>query len=126
VFAPFAGAGGAAAGLAAAVELFGLNKSPKPNLAGEADAAGLAAAAAPVFARAARLPLGEVAGDAAGLAAVAASAFLRPRFALGEAAGEAAAEGDAAVSAAEAVFSVFLCERRFVGACSGDWPGLGD
>jgi hypothetical protein len=76
VLAPFAGAGGAAAGLAAAVELFGLNKSPRANLAGDADAAGLAAAAAPAFVRAACLLLGEVAGDAAGLAAVAASAFL--------------------------------------------------
>jgi len=126
VLAPFAGAGGAAAGLAAAVELFGLNRSPKPNLAGDADAAGLAAAAAPAFVRAARLPLGEVSGDAAGLAAAAASVFLRPRFALGEAAGAAASEGDAAVSAAEAFVSAFLWARCFVGSCSGDWPGLGD
>jgi hypothetical protein len=68
----------------------------------------------------------EAAGDTLGLAPVAAAACLRARFALGEAAGEAATEGDAAVSAAEAVVSVFLCERRFVGACSGDWPGLGE
>jgi len=65
-----------AAGLAAAGEVFGLNKSPRPNLAGDADAAGLAAAAAPAFVWAARLALGEAAGDGAGLAAVAASAFL--------------------------------------------------
>jgi len=80
VLAPFAaaGAGAAAAGLAAAVEFFGLNKSPRLNLAGEGDAAGLAAAdaAAPAFAWAARLPLGDAAGDSAGLAAVVASAFL--------------------------------------------------
>ena len=70
--------------------------------------------------------MGEAAGDAAGLAAVAAPACLRARFDLGEAAGEAADEGDAAVSAAEAVFSAFLCARCFVGSCAGDAPGLGD
>jgi hypothetical protein len=125
---PFAaaGAGAAAAGLVVPVEVFGLKKSAKALLAGDADAAGLAATAAPAFVWAARLPLGEAAGDSAGLAPVAAAACLRARFALGEAAGEAAAEGDAAVSAAEAVVSVFLCERRFVGACPGDCPGLGD
>ena len=75
---PFAAAGAAAAaaGLVAAVEVFGLNKSPRLNLPGDADAAGLAAAAAPAFVRAARLPLGEAAGDAAGLAAVEAAASL--------------------------------------------------
>ena len=99
MLAPFAGAGAAAAGLASAVEVFGLNKSPKLNLPGDADAAGLAAAAAPAFVRAARLPLGDAAGDSAGFAAVAASAFLRVRFALGEASGEAASVGDAPVSA---------------------------
>ena len=72
---PFAGAGPAAAGLAAAVEVFGLNKSPKLNLAGDADAEGLATTAAPAFVWAC-FPLGEAAGDAAGLAAVAASACL--------------------------------------------------
>ena len=80
--------------------------------------------AAPVFVRA-RFPVGEATGDAAGLAAVAAAACLRARFALGEAAGEAAVEGDAAVSAAEAVVLAFLC-ARFVGSCAGDSPGLGD
>jgi len=44
-----AGAGLAAAGLAAAAEVFGLNKSPRLNLAGDADAVGLAAAAASFF-----------------------------------------------------------------------------
>ena len=104
---PFAGAGAAAAGLAAAVEFLGLNKSPRLNLAGDADAAGLAAAAAPAFVWA-RFPVGEAAGDAAGLAAVAAPACLRARFALGEAAGEAAGEDDVALSSAEAVVSAFL------------------
>jgi len=66
------------------------------------------------------------AGDAAGLAAVAAVACLRVRFALGEAAGEAAVEGDAAVSAAGAVVSAFLCVRCFVAFGAGDSPGLGD
>ena len=42
-----AGAGFAAAGLADA-EVFGLNKSPSVNLAGDADAAGLAAPLAAV------------------------------------------------------------------------------
>jgi hypothetical protein len=40
---PFASA--AAAGLVAAVEVFGLNKSPIPNLPGEGDGAGWAAGA---------------------------------------------------------------------------------
>jgi hypothetical protein len=75
VLVPFAGAGPAAAGLAAAVDVLGLNKSPRPNLAGDADTEGLATAAAPAFVRAC-FPLGEAAGDAAGLAAVAASACL--------------------------------------------------
>ena len=72
---PFAGAGPAAAGLAAPAELFGLNISPRLNLAGDADTEGLATAAAPAFVLAC-FPLGEAAGDAAGLAAVAASACL--------------------------------------------------
>lgn len=49
VLAPFAEAGAAAAGLAAAVEVFGLNISPRLNLAGDADAEGLAIAAALAF-----------------------------------------------------------------------------
>ena len=97
---PFAGAGLAAAGLAAAPEVFGLNKSPRLNLAGDADAAGLAAAVA--------------------------AAFLEPRFALGEAVGDAAGEGDAAVSPDEAAISDFLCARCFVGDWAGDSPGVGD
>lgn len=63
VLAPFAGL--AAAGLAAAAEVFGLNKSPKLNLAGDGDAAGVAAAVAAAFLEP-RFALGEVAGDAAG------------------------------------------------------------
>ena len=123
---PLVDAGAAGAGLAPAVEFFGLNKSPRLNLAGEADAAGLAAAAAAALVRAARLPLGEDAGDAAGLAAVAASDCLRERLDLGEAAGDSADEGDAPVSAVEAVVSAFLCALCFVGSCAGDSPGLGD
>jgi len=93
----FAGAGLAAAVLAAA-EVFGLNKSPRENLAGD--------------------------GDAAGLVAAAASDFLRARFALGEAAGAAAGDGDAAVFAGEAVVWAFLWVRCFAG--EGDSPGVGD
>ena len=120
---PFAaaGAGAAAAGLVAPVEVFGLKKSAKELLAGDAAAAGLAAAAAAAFVRA-RLPTGEAAGDAAGLAAVAAACCLRARFALGEAAGEAAAEGDVAVSVGAAVVAAFLRVRCF----AGDSAGLGD
>jgi len=118
VVVPFAGAGAAVAGLAAAVEVFGLNKSPKLNF-GDAEGEGFAAAAAPALVC---FPLVEAAGDAAGLAAVAAAACLRVRLALGEAAGDAASEGDAAVSAAGA----FLWARCFVVSCPGDWPGLGD
>jgi hypothetical protein len=89
----------AATGLAVA-ELFGLNRSPSENLAGDGE--GLVAACA--FLRVAFVlgaPAGDVAGegDATGLAAVPASAFLRPRLAFGEMAGDAAGEGDAAVSA---------------------------
>jgi hypothetical protein len=49
VLVPFAGAEPATAGLAAAVEVLGLNKSPRLNLPGDADAEGLATAAAPAF-----------------------------------------------------------------------------
>jgi len=95
----FAAAPVAAAGLAAA-ELFGLNKSPSENLAGDGEA--LVAVSAFL-----RVPfvLGEAAGegDAAGLAAAPASAFLRPRLAAGEVAGAAAGEADAAVSPGDAV-----------------------
>ena len=118
---PFAGAVLAAAGLAAAVEVFGLNKSPRLNF-GDAAGEGFAAAAAPAFAC---FPLVEAAGDAAGLAAVAAVACLRARPALGEVVGDAAGEGDAAVSVAAAVVAAFL-RARFVVACAGDSPGLGD
>ena len=93
-----AGAGLAAAGLAAAAEVFGLNKSLSLGLAGD--------------------------GDSAGLATVAASAFLRPRFALGEAAGDSAVEGDAVCSAGETVAAAFLCVRCFAG--EADAAGEGD
>jgi hypothetical protein len=97
----FVGALLTAAGLAAA-ELFGLNKSPSENLAGDGEAL------VPVSAFL-RLPFalgaaaGDVAGDVAGLAAGPASAFLRPRLAFGEDAGAAAGEADAAVSPGDAV-----------------------
>jgi hypothetical protein len=122
VLAPFVGAAATAAGLAAAVEVFGLNKSPRLNF-GEAEGEGFAAAAAPALVR---FALVEAGADAAGLAAAAAVACLRLRFALGEAAGDAAVEGDAAVSAAGAVVSAFLCARFLVGAAAGDSLGLGD
>jgi hypothetical protein len=82
----------AAAGLAAA-ELFGLNKSPSENLAGDGE--GLVSA----FLRvpfALGVAAGDAAGDAAGLVAVLASVFLRPPLAFGEEAGAAAGEADAA------------------------------
>jgi hypothetical protein len=84
-----------AAGLAAA-ELFGLNKSPSENLAGD------------------------------GEALVPVSAFLRPRLAFGEDAGAAAGEADAAVSSGYAVVSAFLCVRCLAGTPAGDSPGAGD
>ncbi len=86
-----AGAGLAAAGLAAAPEVFGLNKSPRLNLAGDADAAGLAAAAAflePRFA------LGDVAGDAAGDAVAWAFVLARCFAGVGDLAGDSAGLGD--------------------------------
>jgi hypothetical protein len=98
VLVPFAGARLTAAGLAAA-ELFGLNKSPSENLAGDGE--GLVSA----FLRvpfAFGVAAGDPAGDAAGLAAVPASAFLRPPLAFEEA-GDSAGEGDAVVSAGDAV-----------------------
>jgi hypothetical protein len=120
----FAAAPVAAAGLAAA-ELFGLNKSPRENFAGDGDAF----AAVSAFLR---LPFalgaaaGEVAadGDVAGLAAAPASAFLRPRLA-GDEAGAAAGEDDAAASLGDAAVWAFLCVR-FFGAPAGDSPGAGD
>ena len=91
----------AAGGLAAA-ELFGLNRSPSENLAGDGD--GLIAVSA--FLRvpfALGAPAGEAAGegDVAGLGVAPASAFLRPRVAL--AAGDSAGAGDAAASPDDAV-----------------------
>jgi hypothetical protein len=92
----FAGAPLTAAGLAA-VEFFGLNMSPRENLAGDGEAfVAVSAFLRPPFA------LGDVAGDAAVIAA-SPSAFLRPRLAFGEEAGASAGEADAVVSAVEAV-----------------------
>ena len=71
VFVGFAGAAFAFAG-AADAEVLGLNKSPRLNFAGEADAAALAAgvAAASVLAFRVRLAFGEAAGDSAAEAVV--------------------------------------------------------
>ena len=60
-----AGAALAAAGLAAAAEVLGLNKSPRLNLPGDGEGVGCAAAVACAF-FAPRFALGETAGDAAG------------------------------------------------------------
>lgn len=94
---PFAGAGAAAAGLAAPDEVFGLNKSPRLNLPGDGEGVGCAAAIA---------------------------SFLAPRLAFGEPAGEAAGEGDAATPAGEAPAGAFLAARCFAG--EGDSAGVGD
>jgi hypothetical protein len=131
-----AGAGFAAAGLADA-EVFGLNKSPSVNLAGDADAAGLAAPLAAVSVLAflrVRFSAGEAEAAAVlsvvGEAAAVASAFLcERRFpGDGDVAGDSAVEGDAAFSAGEAVASAFLCVRCFAveGDAAGDSPGVGD
>ena len=90
---------GAAAG-DALTELLGLNKLPRWNLPGDADAVGLVA----------------------GLAAASVFAFLRVRFAFGDAAGDSAVAGEAAVSAGQAVASALLCWRCFF-AGEGDSAG---
>lgn len=126
VLARVAGAWLADAELAPTAEVFGLNKSPRLNLAGDADAVGFAAASA--FLRV-RFALGEAAGDAAakgdsaGLAAVVASAFLRLRLALGEAEGGSAVEGEVACSAGETVAAAFLCVRCFPGGAEAAGEG---
>ena len=90
---------GAAAG-DALIELLGLNKLPRLNLPGYADAVALVA----------------------GLASASVFAFLRVRFAFGDAAGNSAVAGEAAVSAGEAVASALLCWRCFF-AGEGDSAG---
>ena len=104
----------------AGAELFGLNISPSENLAGDGE--GLVAAA--IFLRP-PFALGEAAGaaaDSAGLATALASVFLRPRFGFGAPAGDSPGAGDAVVSPAAAVVSAFLRPRCF----AGDSPGVGD
>ena len=83
VLAPLAGGGLASAGLVAAAEVFGLNKSPKIDLAADGETAGLVVVAASAFLRV-RFPVGDAAGDgdSAGLVTVAASAFLNPNPAV--------------------------------------------
>ena len=88
-----AGAGLAAAGLAAAPEVFGLNKSPRLNLAGDADAAGLAAAAAAAFLEP-RFALGDVAVDAAGDTVACAFVTARCFAGVGDLAGDSPGVGD--------------------------------
>jgi hypothetical protein len=94
---PFAGAGAAAAGLAAVVEVLGLNISPRLNLPGDGEGVECAAAIA---------------------------SFLALRLAFGEPAGETAGEGDAATPAGEASARAFLAARCFAG--EGDSAGVGD
>ena len=74
-------------------DLFGLNKRGNLNLRGVGDATGV----------------GVGLGDASAIV------FLRLRFGFGEAAGDSAAEGDAALSAGEALAAVFWDTRGFGG-----------
>ena len=86
------------------IELFGLKKSARVFFAGDGDAVTVGEAAAVVFP-------------------------LRARFALGEAEGGSALEGDAAPSAGEAVAAAFLETRCFFageGDAAGDPLGVGD
>lgn len=85
------------------IELFGLKKSARVFFAGDGDAVTVGEAAAVVFP-------------------------LRARFALGEAEGDSALEGDAVPSAGEAVSAAFLCVRCFAeeGDAAGDPLGVGD
>jgi len=116
----FEGALLTADGLAAA-ELFGLNKSPRENFAGDGDAlAAVSVFLRPPFALGAAA--GDAAGAAAGLVAGPASVFLRPRLAFGAPAGDSPGAGDAVVSLVDAVVSAFFRPRCF----AGDSPGVGD
>ena len=74
-------------------EVFGLNKSPRLNLAGDADAAGLAAAGAAAFLEP-RFALGDVAGDAAGAAVAWAFVLARCFAGVGDLAGDSPGVGD--------------------------------
>jgi hypothetical protein len=58
---------------------------------------------------------GVATGVGVGLGVTSAVIFLRIRFGFGEAAGESAAEGDATLSAGEAVATAFLGTRVFDG-----------
>jgi hypothetical protein len=96
---PVAGAGFMPAGLGDA-DLFGLNKRGNLNLRG----------------------VGEGTGVGVGLGDASTIAFLRLRFGFGEAAGDSAAEGDAVLSAGEALAAAFLYTRGFGG--EGDSLGV--
>lgn len=110
------------------VELLGLNKFPRLNLPGEAEAAGLAAELAEaVELLRLRFSAAEPAGDAvllpAGEALVVASVFfLAVRFP-----GDADAAADSAGDA-DSLAAVFLCDRCFSppGEADGDSAGEGD
>ena len=66
--------------------------------------------------------VGDATGVGVGLAGTSAAALLRIRLGVGEAAGDSAAEGDAALSAGEAVAAAFLDTRSFGG--EGDSVGV--
>ncbi len=90
----------AAAAGDALTELLGLNKSLSENF-------------------------GEAVGLTAAVGVASVFACLRARFGLGDAAGDSAVVGEAAVSAAAAVDSVFLCVRCFFAGVA-DSAGEGD
>jgi len=89
---PLTGVGFTPAGVGD-VDLFGLNKRGNLNLRGVGDGTGVGV----------------------GLAGISAVVFLRIRFGVGEAAGDSAAEGDAVLSAGEAVAAGFVDTRCFGG-----------
>jgi hypothetical protein len=96
---PLTGVGFTPAGVGD-VDLFGLNKRGNLNLRGVGDGTGVGV----------------------GLAGISAVVFLRIRFGVGEAAGDSAAEGDALLSAGEAVAAGFVDTRCFGG--KGDLVGV--
>ena len=93
MLAPFAGAGLGAAGLAAAAEVLGLNKSPRLNLPGDGEGVGCPAAVACGF-LAARFALGETAGDAAGDTVACAFVTARCFAGVGDLVGDSPGVGD--------------------------------
>jgi hypothetical protein len=117
-------------------KLLGLKKSASVFFAGEGDEVTVGETAAAVFALRPRFfsvaegdAAASTAGDAdaaglaTGLAAAPVFAFLRARFALGEAAGDSAVEGDTTSWASEAVAEAFLDTRCFF---AGEGDSVGD